>query len=109
MCQALILKFSGQPDPEQMLGVCTTEEIIEVLKDHVRSEVREEVCADYENQISQLENELEEEGDWQSTAESWECDAIGLYRAIEKAIELPWTEALPILRQAMEDHGSEID
>lgn len=109
MCQALILKYCGKPDPEQMLGVCSTEEIIEVLKEHVRSEVRDEVRADYENQISQLEGELEEEGDWQSTAESWECDAVGLYRAIEQALELPWTEALPILRKAMEDHGDDIN
>lgn len=109
MCQALILKYCGKPDPEQMLGVCSTEEVIEVLKEHVRSEVRDEVRADYENQISQLETELEEEGDWQNTAEQWEGQAVGLYRAIEKAIELPWTEALPILRQALQDHGDDIN
>ena len=109
MCQTLILKYCGKPDPEQMLGVCSTEEVIEVLKEHVRSEVRDEVRADYENQISQLETELEEEGDWQNTAEQWEDQAIGLYRAIEKALNLPWTEALPILRQAMQDHGDDID
>lgn len=109
MCQALILKYSGNPDLEQMLGVCPVEDIIEILKERVRDEVREEVRGDYESQISQLETELEEEGDWHSTAESWECDAIGLYRAIEQAIKLPWAEALPILRQAMEDHGDDID
>lgn len=44
-----------------------------------------------------------------SDAESWKCDAIGLYRAIEAAIQLPWSEGLPLLRQAMEDHGQDID
>lgn len=109
MCQALILKYCGKPDPEQMLGVCSAEEIIEVLKDQVRAEVREEIRADYESQIGQLETELEEEYDWQRTAEQWECQAVGLYRAIEQALELPWTEALPILRQALEDNGDDID
>ena len=71
--------------------------------------MRDEVRADYENRISQLEDELEAEGDWQNTAEQWEGQAVGLYRVIEKAIELPWTEALPILRQAMQDHGDDID
>jgi len=108
MCQELILKYSSA-DPEQLLGVLPVEEVVSLIKDRMRPEVESEVRGEYQSQIDDLEHELLEEGDWRSDAESWECDAIGLYRAIEEAIKLPWSQAIPLLQKAMEDHGKDID
>lgn len=108
MSNVLALKFSNA-EPDQLLGTLSVDEVMEVLKVRVRSEVEQEVRSDYQGQIDDLECQLEEEGDWRSDAESWECDATGLYRAIEAAIALPWSEGLSLLRQAMEEHGKEID
>ncbi len=108
MSQVLALKFSNTP-PEQLLGVLTIEEVIEVIKHRLRSEVDADLREEYESQITELEEELANEGDWHSTAESWECDAVGLYRAIERAITVPWAEAIPILKAAMEEHGTDIE
>ena len=108
MSNVLALKFSNA-EPDQLLGTLSVEEVMEVLKERVRSEVMEEVRGDYQGQIDDLECQLDEEGDWRNDAERWEFDAIGLYRAIEAAIELPWTEGLPLLRQAMADYGKDID
>lgn len=107
--EALVFKYSGNPDPEQMLRVCPVEDVIEVLKNRLRGEVHDEVSAEYESRISQLEDELYHSTDFESTSEQWESQAVGLYRAIDKAIKLPWSEALPILRKAMEDNGDDIE
>lgn len=108
MSQVLALKFSNTP-PDQLLGVLTMEEVIEVIKHRVRGDVDADLREEYECRIGELESELEDESGWHSTAESWECDAVGLFRAIEKAISVPWAEAIPILKAAMEEHGGDIE
>lgn len=108
MSNVLALKFSNA-EPDELLGALSVEEVMEVLKVRVRSEVEQEVRSDYQGQIDDLECQLEEEGGWESDAEGWKCDAVGLYRAIEAAIALPWSEGLTLLRQAMEEHGKDID
>lgn len=108
MSNVLALKYSTA-EPESLIGVLTMDEVIEVMKDRLRAEVRYEVAAEFHDEISDLEQQLEEEGDWQETANSWECNAVGLYRGIEKALTAPWTEGVEILRKAMEEHGFDID
>ncbi|HEC2580377.1 TPA: hypothetical protein ACNV6G_005339 [Raoultella ornithinolytica] len=102
MCQALILKYSNA-DPEQMLGQLPIEEVIDALKDRLRNEVIEEVRCEFKDEIGQLEYELENSTDFESEAESWECDANDLYRAIEKALTEGWEEAKLTLQRALQD------
>lgn len=102
MCQALILKYSNA-DPEQMLGQIPIEEVIDALKDRLRNEVMEEVRCEFKDEISQLEDELENGTDFESEAEAWECDANDLYRAIEKALTEDWEEARLTLQRALQD------
>lgn len=105
MCNELALKF-GTTEPEKLIGVLPMEEVVEVIKSRLYEEVKSEISGEYEDRISDLEDE---ESEAQSLADAWQCDAVGLYRAIEAAIELPWTEGLPLLRQAMADYGKDID
>lgn len=59
MSNVLALKFSNA-EPDQLLGTLSVEEVMEVLKERVRSEVEEEVRGDYQGQIDDLECQLDE-------------------------------------------------
>ncbi|CND61803.1 hypothetical protein ACVT81_000548 [Yersinia enterocolitica] len=108
MSQELALKFSTA-DPEQLLGILPTEEVLEIIKFRMREEVQAEVRGEFNDRIDDLENEVEELGGWEDTADRWERDAIGLYRAIEHALTVPWNRAIPLLQKAIEEHGGDIE
>lgn len=105
MSQELALKYSSA-DPEQLLGILPVEEVLEVIKERVTQELEPAIEDKY---LWRIEEAEEEASEWEQTAESWECDAVGLYRAIEEAIKLPWDQAIPLLQKAMEEHGSDIN
>ncbi|CND30190.1 Uncharacterised protein [Yersinia similis] len=108
MSQELALKFSNA-GPEQLLGILPTEEVVEIIKFHLQEEVEAEVRGEFTARIDYLENEVDELSGWEDTANGWECDAIGLYRAIEHALTVPWSQAIPLLQKAIEEHGGDIE
>ncbi|HEJ7283083.1 TPA: hypothetical protein SMF87_004535 [Serratia marcescens] len=99
MCQELALKFSSAP-LEQLLSVLPPEEAIEVIRNRLRLEIREELEVEFESQISELEEQSAEN---YGSMETFKISYEGLSEAVEKAVDLPWTEALPILRAALEE------
>ncbi len=104
MSQELALKFSSAPI-EQLLSVLPPEEVIEVLQERLRPDLECEIRSEYEERVDNAE---EEACDAENRASSWECTANSLFLAIEKAVELPWTEALPILREALEENRADV-
>lgn len=105
MSQVLALKFSSA-DPEQLLGILSTEEVLEVIRARVRQELEPEIRDEYEGRVNDAEDEA---SDAEGRADGWECDATGLYRGIEKALTQNWEEAKLTLQRTMQDYGQDID
>ncbi|CAI1622020.1 Uncharacterised protein [Serratia quinivorans] len=105
MSQVLALKFSSA-NPEQLLGILSTEEVLEVIRARVRQELEPEIRDEYESRVSDAEDEA---SDAEGRADGWECDATGLYRGIEKALTQNWEEAKLTLQRTMQDYGQDID
>lgn len=83
----LAVKY-GTYQPENLLVILPLEEASDIIRESLRAEVRHELEYEYDDRISSAE---EEASDWESRADSYECDAISFARAIEKpCLHQPW-------------------
>lgn len=83
----LAVKY-GTYQPENLLVILPLEEASDIIRESLRAEVRHELESEYDDRISSAE---EEASDWESRADSYECDAINFARAIGKpCLHQPW-------------------
>ncbi|NYU11135.1 hypothetical protein A8O28_17855 [Enterobacteriaceae bacterium CCUG 67584] len=96
----LAVKY-GTYQPENLLVILPLDEATDIIRERLRAEVRNELEYEYDDRISDAE---EEASNWESRADSYECDAISFARAIEKALLAPTlNEARIILERARSD------
>jgi len=99
----LALKY-GTHQPETVLAVLPLEEATEIIKQHLIMEVRSDLECEFEERISDAE---EEATDWENRAEEYECDATRLAEAIRNALEAEALDDMKvILERARSDHRS---
>lgn len=99
----LALKF-GTHQPETVLAALPLDEATEIIKQHLRQEVRSDLECEFEERISDAE---EEATGWENRAEEYECDATNLAEAIRKALESGSVEDMKvILERARADYRS---
>ena len=89
----LAVKY-GTYQPENLLVILET----------LRAEVRHELEYEYDDRISSAE---EEASDWESRADSYECDAISFARAIEKALLAPTLDEAKIILERVRSDNRE--
>lgn len=89
----LAIKY-GTYQPENLLVILPLEEASDIIRECLRSEVRNELECEYDDRISDAE---EEASNWQSRADSCECDANSFARAIEKALLVSTLEEARII------------
>lgn len=96
----LAVKY-GTYQPENLLVILPLEEATDIIRERLRGEVRNELEYEYDDRISDAE---EEASNWESRADGYECDAISFARTIEKALLAPTLEeARGILERARSD------
>lgn len=92
----LAVKY-GTYQPENLLVILPLEEASDIIRESLRAEVRHELEYEYDDRISSAE---EEASDWESRADSYECDAISFARAIEKALLAPTLDEAKLFSNA---------
>lgn len=97
----LAIKY-GTHAPEVILAVLPIDEASDIIRQQLRYEVRRELESEFEERIYEAE---EDAGEWESRADSFECDAIALARGIEEAMKAnSLEEANIILDRLKRDH-----
>lgn len=97
----LAVKY-GTYQPENLLVILPLDEASDIIRERLRAEVRLELESEYDDRISDAEQEA---SDWETRSDSYECDAISFARAIEKALLAPsFDEAKIILERARTDN-----
>lgn len=99
MSQELALKFSSAP-LEQLLSVLPPEEAIEIMQDRLRPEIEAEMEVEFECRLADAEEASSENF---ASMETFKRSAEGFMEAIKQAVDLPWTQALPVLKAALEE------
>lgn len=79
----IALKY-GTHQPETILAHLSIEEASEIIRERLRAEVRSDLEGEYEERISDAEEEASE---WESRADDYESDATQLAMAIREALE----------------------
>lgn len=97
----LAVKY-GTYQPENLLVILPLEEASNIIRESLRAEVRNELEYEYDDRITDAEEDASE---WESRADSYECDANNFARAIEKALLAPTLdEARVILERVRSDN-----
>lgn len=99
----LAVKY-GTYQPENLLVILPLEEASDIIRESLRAEVRNELEYEYDDRISSAE---EEASDWESRADSYECDAISFARAIEKALLAPTLDEAKIILERVRSDNRE--
>ncbi|EMO6419595.1 hypothetical protein R2U20_000462 [Enterobacter hormaechei] len=99
----LAVKY-GTYQPENLLVILPLEEASDIIRESLRAEVRHELEYEYDDRISSAE---EEASDWESRADSYECDAISFARAIEKALLAPTLDEAKIILERVRSDNRE--
>ncbi|WP_395306137.1 hypothetical protein [Enterobacter hormaechei] len=99
----LAVKY-GTYQPENLLVILPLEEVSDIIRESLRAEVRHELEYEYDDRISSAE---EEASDWESRADSYECDAISFARAIEKALLAPTLDEAKIILERVRSDNRE--
>lgn len=99
----LAVKY-GTYQPENLLVILPLEEASDIIRESLRAEVRNELECEYDDRITDAEEDASE---WESRANSYECDAISLARAIEKTLLAPTLEEARVILERIRSDNRE--